>query len=118
MFTRNDTRTIMVRDIPIGGGNPVTVQSMTNTDTRDVTATVNQMRSLASAGCDLVRVAVPNMKAAQISGLRLFAQVYYFLFHYDCGSYTSNSGCPGGSLAIPLKVSGAFGNRTSAAAVS
>ncbi len=65
MFTRNDTRTIMVRDIPIGGGNPVTVQSMTNTDTRDVTATVNQMRSLASAGCDLVRVAVPNMKAAQ-----------------------------------------------------
>ena len=66
MYKRNDTRCIMVRDIPIGGGNPVTVQSMTNTDTCDVKATVNQIRSLISTGCDLVRLAVPNMQAAEV----------------------------------------------------
>lgn len=65
MYTRNDTRCIMVRDIPIGGGNPVTVQSMTNTDTRDVNATVDQIRSFVSSGCDLVRLAVPDVEAAR-----------------------------------------------------
>jgi len=65
MYTRNDTRCIMVRDIPIGGGNPVTVQSMTNTDTRDINATVEQIRALISSGCDLVRMAVPNMEAVR-----------------------------------------------------
>jgi len=64
MYTRNDTRRIMVRNIPIGGGSPVTVQSMTNTDTRDVQATIAQIRALASAGCELVRIAVPDDKAA------------------------------------------------------
>lgn len=65
MYTRNETRSIMVRNVPIGGGNPVTVQSMTNTDTRDITATVNQIRSLVSTGCDLVRLAVPDVVAAR-----------------------------------------------------
>ncbi len=65
MYTRNDTRCIMVKDIPIGGGNPVTVQSMTNTDTRDINATVEQIRSLVSSGCDLVRLAVPDKEAAR-----------------------------------------------------
>lgn len=65
MYTRNDTRCIMVRDIPIGGGNPITVQSMTNTDTRDVNATVDQIRSFVSSGCDLVRLAVPDVEAAR-----------------------------------------------------
>ena len=65
MYTRENTRCIMVRDVPIGGGNPVTIQSMTNTDTRDVTATVEQIRRLISAGCDLVRIAVPDTDAAE-----------------------------------------------------
>jgi len=64
MFTRNQTRQIIVRDVPIGRGSPVTVQSMTNTDTRDVQATVMQIRELVSAGCDMVRLAVPDRKAA------------------------------------------------------
>jgi (E)-4-hydroxy-3-methylbut-2-enyl-diphosphate synthase len=64
MYTRNKTRTISVRGIPIGGGAPVTVQSMTNTSTSDVAGTVNQIRALISTGCDIVRLAVPNIKAA------------------------------------------------------
>jgi len=56
---------IMVRNVPIGGGSPVTVQSMTNTDTRDVAATVEQAKRLVSAGCDIVRIAVPDAEAAE-----------------------------------------------------
>ena len=50
---------IFVKGIPIGGGAPVTVQSMTDTDTRDAEATLSQIRRLAKAGCDIVRVALP-----------------------------------------------------------
>ncbi len=50
--------TVFVGSLPLGGGNPVLVQSMTNTDTRDVPATLAQIRALAEAGCDLVRVSV------------------------------------------------------------
>ncbi|MFC1489767.1 flavodoxin-dependent (E)-4-hydroxy-3-methylbut-2-enyl-diphosphate synthase [Candidatus Latescibacterota bacterium] len=65
MHTRNETRTITVRGVPLGGGNPVTVQSMTNTHTSDVESTVKQIRTLISTGCDIVRLAVPNIKAAE-----------------------------------------------------
>jgi (E)-4-hydroxy-3-methylbut-2-enyl-diphosphate synthase len=65
MNKRETTRKIMVRGIAIGGGSPVTIQSMTNTDTRDVRATLDQVRRLASAGCDIVRIAVPDRKAAE-----------------------------------------------------
>ena len=61
---RRLTRQVMVGDVPIGAGAPVTVQSMTNTDTRDVAATVGQIEALAAAGCDLVRVAIPDREAA------------------------------------------------------
>ncbi|HBG02258.1 MAG TPA: 4-hydroxy-3-methylbut-2-en-1-yl diphosphate synthase, partial [Firmicutes bacterium] len=61
---RRLTRQVMVGDVPIGAGAPITVQSMTNTDTRDVAATVGQIEALAAAGCDLVRVAVPDGEAA------------------------------------------------------
>lgn len=61
---RTNTRQVTVGQVPIGGGSPITVQSMTNTDTRDVQATLSQMEALASAGCDLVRVAVPDHEAA------------------------------------------------------
>ena len=64
MYTRNDIHRIMVRGVPIGGGSPVTVQSMTNTDTRNVRATVDQIRGLVSSGCEIVRLAVPDRAAA------------------------------------------------------
>lgn len=59
------TRQILVGTVPIGGGAPVSIQSMTNTDTQDVEATVAQIRQLAAAGCEIVRVAVPTMAAAR-----------------------------------------------------
>lgn len=58
------TRQIHVGGIPIGGGAPVTIQSMTNTRTDDVESTLSQIRSLAAAGCQIVRVAVPDGAAA------------------------------------------------------
>ena len=58
------TRTVHVASLPLGGGNPVLVQSMTNTDTSDVASTLAQIRALAHAGCDLVRVSVYNEDCA------------------------------------------------------
>ena len=62
------TRQIKVGGVPVGGGAPVSIQSMTNTPTRDVEATLAQIRALAAAGCDIVRVAVPDMDAAKAIG--------------------------------------------------
>lgn len=59
------TRKIQVGDVTIGGGSPICVQSMTNTDTRDVQATLSQISRLAEAGCHVVRCAVPDMEAAE-----------------------------------------------------
>jgi len=53
----------MIGDVPVGGGAPVSVQSMTKTDTRDAKATLAQIRDLAEAGCDIIRVATPDMDA-------------------------------------------------------
>ena len=58
-------RTVTVGSLPLGGGNPVLVQSMTNTPTADVPATLAQIRALASAGCDLVRVSVYDEACAR-----------------------------------------------------
>lgn len=65
---RKDTKEIHVGDIGIGGDNPVRVQSMCNTDTRDVLSTVMQIKQLADAGCEIVRLAVPDDKAAAVLG--------------------------------------------------
>jgi len=65
MITRKNTRQIRVGDVPIGGDSPVVVQSMTNTDTRDVDATVDQISRLANVGCEIIRVAVLDMDAAR-----------------------------------------------------
>lgn len=54
----------MIGDIAIGGGAPISVQSMTNTKTQDVTSSVEQIQRLVAAGCDIVRLAVPDMEAA------------------------------------------------------
>ena len=55
----------MVGDVKIGGGAPISVQSMTKTDTRDVKRTLSQISELAEGGCEIVRVAVPDQEAAQ-----------------------------------------------------
>lgn len=65
MTKRENTRPVRVGDITVGGGAPVSVQSMTNTDTRDVRATIGQIRRLEEAGCEIVRLAVPDGDAAQ-----------------------------------------------------
>lgn len=63
-FTRRQTKTIHIGDVAIGGGNPVSVQSMCNTKTADVAATVAQLRRLREAGAEIGRLAVPDQEAA------------------------------------------------------
>ena len=62
---REQTKVIQIGDRKIGGGNPVAIQSMTNTKTEDVAATVAQIHALEEAGCDIIRCAVPTMQAAE-----------------------------------------------------
>ena len=62
---RNETKVIQIGTVKIGGGNPVAIQSMTNTKTEDVAATVAQILTLEKAGCEIIRCAVPTMEAAQ-----------------------------------------------------
>ena len=79
------TRQILVGGVPVGGGAPVTIQSMTNTPTDDVTATVAQIRRLETAGCQIIRVAVPDMAAAKAVGA-IKAQIHIPLvvdIHFD-----------------------------------
>src|ERR671915_1018891 len=68
MIQRRKTRQIQLGKVKIGGGAPITVQSMTKTDTRDADATVDQIWALEAAGCDIVRVAVPVREAAEQLG--------------------------------------------------
>ena len=68
LLPRKITRRIHVGPIPVGGGAPVVVQSMAKTDTRDVESTVAQIRRLREAGCEIVRVAVPDREAAEKLG--------------------------------------------------
>jgi (E)-4-hydroxy-3-methylbut-2-enyl-diphosphate synthase len=62
---KRKSRQIFVGDIPIGGDAPVAVQSMTNTDTRDIPSTIKQIRQLHEAGCEIVRLAVPDMESVK-----------------------------------------------------
>jgi (E)-4-hydroxy-3-methylbut-2-enyl-diphosphate synthase len=64
MKQRHMTREVRIRDVGVGGSNPIRVQSMCNTDTRDVNATLAQIARLAEAGCEIVRLAVPDEIAA------------------------------------------------------
>ena len=59
------TRQIMVGNVPIGGGAPIAIQSMLNTKTTDVEGSLNQLNQLKAAGCQIARLAVPNMEAAK-----------------------------------------------------
>ena len=62
---RKMTREINIGGVKIGGNNPIAIQSMCNTDTRDVKSTVEQIKKLEKAGCEIIRVAVPDMQAAE-----------------------------------------------------
>ena len=68
MITRKQTKKVMVGSVPIGAGNPIAIQSMTNTYTQDVAATVAQILSLEEAGCEIIRLAVPDQEAAAAFG--------------------------------------------------
>lgn len=65
MIQRRKTRSIKIKGLTIGGDSPVSIQSMTKTDTADVAQTVRQIRALATAGCEIVRVAVPTIEASK-----------------------------------------------------
>ncbi len=87
MIQRKETHQVWVGSVPIGGDAPVSVQSMTSTPTHDVDTTVRQIRELAEAGCDIVRVAVPDRRDTQVlpaildqSPVPIVADVH---FHYE-----------------------------------
>ena len=84
---RRSTKPVWVGDVKVGGDAPITVQSMTKTDTRDVAATVRQVLELEEAGCEIIRCAVPDMEAAKALGaikrgihIPLVADIH---FHYQ-----------------------------------
>lgn len=82
---REKTRVVQIGDRKIGGGNPVLIQSMTNTKTQDVSATVAQILALEQAGCEIVRCTVPDMEAAEALA-RIRRQIHIPLvadIHFD-----------------------------------
>ena len=64
MIERKQTRQVLVGDIPIGGGAPIPVQSMTTTKTHDLDATLREVERLEEAGCQIIRITVPDQKSA------------------------------------------------------
>src|SRR6478735_11927782 len=94
---RKPTKAVMVRDIQIGGGAPVVVQSMTKTDTADVDATVAQIEEMMRAGCEIVRLAVPDNDAAiALKEIRKRVPdvpiVAYIHFHYKLALLSLEAG--------------------------
>lgn len=85
MFTRKDTKQVNINGCLVGGGAPIKIQSMTNTKTENVEATVAQILALEKVGCDIIRVAVPSMEAAKAIGA-IKKQIHIPLvadIHYD-----------------------------------
>ena len=64
-MSRRPTKPVYVGNVKVGGDAPITVQSMTKTDTRDVAATVDQIKGLEDVACEIIRCAVPDMEAAK-----------------------------------------------------
>lgn len=96
MIKRRVTKALHVGDVKIGGDAPISVQSMTKTDTRDVSATVRQIRELEDAGCEIIRSAVPDMEAAEALAaikrqirIPLVADIH---FHYQLALKALESG--------------------------
>jgi len=99
MNPRRPSKPIQIGQVTVGGDAPIVVQSMTKTDTRDVTATTRQIRELEDCGCELVRVAVPDIEAAEaISGIKqgisipLIADIH---FDYRLALAALEAGCDG-----------------------
>ena len=93
---RRITKAVQIGGVTVGGGAPVSVQTMTKTDTRDVDATSNQIAQAAEAGCEIIRCAVPDMEAAQAlagikrrSKLPIVADIH---FHYQLALEALESG--------------------------
>ena len=96
MRKRRITKALSVGDVVVGGDAPITVQSMTKTDTRDVAATVDQIKGLEEVGCEIIRCAVPDMEAAKALagikrqiGIPLIADIH---FHYQLALEALRSG--------------------------
>ncbi|MSQ11761.1 MAG: flavodoxin-dependent (E)-4-hydroxy-3-methylbut-2-enyl-diphosphate synthase [Dehalococcoidia bacterium] len=96
MIKRRPTKPVYVGGVKIGGDAPITVQSMTKTDTRDVKATVRQIKELEALGCEIIRCAVPDMAAAQALGeikrqikIPLVADIH---FHYQLALEAARQG--------------------------
>ena len=96
MKKRRASKQLQVGDVKVGGGAPVSVQSMTKTDTRDVAATVAQVHAMQEAGCEIVRCAVPDMEAAKALAsikkqirIPLVADIH---FHYRLALESLSSG--------------------------
>src|SRR3972149_2698064 len=113
MTERRKGKPIQIGDVTVGGNAPITVQSMTNTDTRDVRATINQIKELEEADCEIIRVAVPDMEAAEaIKGIKkgisipLIADIH---FDYRLALAALKAGVDGlrlnpGNISEPEKV--------------
>jgi (E)-4-hydroxy-3-methylbut-2-enyl-diphosphate synthase len=113
MIKRRLSKQIYLGKVPVGGNAPVTVQSMTKTDTRDIRATVEQVRELEDAGCEIIRCAVPDIEAARAlkgikKGIRipLVADIH---FDYRLALEALKSGIDGlrlnpGNITDPEKV--------------
>ena len=85
MIKRRKTRPVKIGQVIIGGKAPISVQSMCSTDTRDVKSTVRQIRELEEVGCEIIRVAVPDMEAAKVLG-KIKKQIHIPLvadIHFD-----------------------------------
>ncbi len=96
MYKRRVSKPVQVGDVTIGGSAPITVQSMTKTDTRDVEATVKQIKGLEDVGCEIIRCAVPDMEAAKALAeikkrvrIPVIADIH---FHYQLALESLNSG--------------------------
>ena len=96
MVKRRSTKSVYVGNVQVGGDAPITVQSMTKTDTRDVVATVKQIHELESVGCEIIRCAVPDMEAATALGsikkqvhIPVVADIH---FHYQLALEALNQG--------------------------
>ena len=112
-FPRKQTRRIMVGDVPVGGGAPISVQSMTTTKTHDIGATLQQIAELTAAGCDIVRVACPTDKdadalaiIAQQSRIPVIADIHFkpkYVFQAieaGCGAVRVNPGNSGSRRSV------------------
>ena len=104
-MTRKITKKVQIGNVVVGGGSPIKIQSMTNTKTEDVKATVAQIKKLEAAGCDIIRCAVPTMEAAQALkkikkeiSIPLVADIH---FDYKLAIAAMENGADTESLSIP-----------------